>query len=111
MSFADLTQSMSSIVFGALGEPVTVMREDMPSLTVTGLFKAEHEAVDVRSGVSVSSVQPVLELRACDVPGGVDEGDAVQVQGCRYQVTDVRPDGHGTLKLLLHKLGARHGDD
>lgn len=88
-----------------------VMREEMPPLTVTGLFKADHEAVDARAGVPVSSVQPVLELRACDVPGGVDEGDAVQVQGRCYRVTDVRPDGHGTLKLLLHAVGARHGED
>ena len=34
------------------------------------------------------------------------EGDAVTVQGQLYLIVEVRPDGHGFLKLLLHKGGS-----
>ena len=64
---------------------------------------AAHEAVDASTGVPVSTVQPVLELQEQDVPGGLEEGDAVMIRGISYVVADVRPDGHSILKLFLHK--------
>lgn len=112
MSFADLTQTMSTVVFGVLGEPVTLLRENADPCIVTGLFKADHEIVDVSTGVAVSTMQPVLEVQAVDVPGGVDgieEGDHVEVQSMRYLIVDVQPDGHGTLKLFLHRAGHKTG--
>lgn len=63
MNFANLTQSMTVVVFGILGEPVTLQREGESPLSVTGLFKADYEAVDVSTGVPISTVQPVLEVR------------------------------------------------
>ena len=38
-----------------------------------------------------------------DLPATPTEGDAVTVQGALYLIVDVRPDGHGFLKLMLHK--------
>jgi hypothetical protein len=103
MSFADLANGMHGAVFGSIGEPVY-----MNGIAVTGIFKAEHESVDVSTGVPVSSVQPVLEIREKDAPG-VEEGDSVVARGIPYVVTDVRPDGHDVLKLFLHKAGS-HDD-
>jgi hypothetical protein len=100
MSFADLTKTMHGAVFGSIGEPVVVN-----GTAVTGIFKADYEALDVSSGVPVSTVQPVLEVREYELLDGVEEGDAVVVQGKTYVVADVRPDGHGVLKLFLHKSG------
>lgn len=103
MSFAKLTRHMAVVVFGILGEPVTLLPEDADPFVVTGLFKADHEEIDVSTGIPISSVQPVLEVRALDA-GDIEEGDRAEVQGVLYQIVDVRPDGHGTLKVFLHKI-------
>ncbi|GHV50512.1 hypothetical protein FACS1894168_1720 [Deltaproteobacteria bacterium] len=102
MSYADLTKIMHGAVFSTIGEPVIVNGK-----TVTGIFRAEHEAVDVETGVAVSSVQPLLEVRESDLPETVDDGDPVIIRGLAYVVADARPDGFGVLKLFLHKIGGQ----
>lgn len=77
--FADFTSVMFGTVFSTFGEPVTLIQDDK-SCTLTGIFKADAEAVDVSAGVAVSTVQPVLELREADLPISVEEGDAVIIQ-------------------------------
>jgi hypothetical protein len=104
MAFPDLTPGLHSAVFSVFGEPVVVN-----GVTATGVFTAAHEAVDVSAGVPVSSTQPVLEMREQDMPEGIEEGDAVTVRGVSYVVADVRPDGYGVLKLLLHKASKHDG--
>ncbi len=104
--FEDMTKSMSAVVFSVLGEPVTVHREGEPPVAVTGLFLAEHESVDVRAVVPVSTVQPVLELIESDLPGSIEEGDRITVQGRDYLVVDVRPDGYGHIELALQRTSA-----
>ncbi|WP_298034809.1 hypothetical protein [uncultured Desulfovibrio sp.] len=97
MAFADLTTGLHAAVFGTFGEPVVVN-----GIPATGVFMAAHESVDVSTGTPVSTVQPVLEVKERDCPD-VEEGDAVNVRGVAYVVADVRPDGHGILKLFLHR--------
>lgn len=102
MVFADTVQSLLyPAVFSTFGEPVIVNGSLM-----TGIFTAAYEGVDVSTGVSVSTVQPVLEVREQDFPHGVEEGDAVIVRSLAYVVADTRPDGHGLLKLFLHKVNS-----
>ena len=104
--FGDLTQAMSAIVLTTFGEPVVFHIEGQPqALASRGVFTAMHQEVDASTGVSVSSVQPVLEVRLVDLPATPTEGDAVTVQGVLYLIVEVRPDGHGFLKLMLHKGG------
>lgn len=104
MAFAELSAAMFPTVFALFGEPVTVRLGDESAETlVTGIFRAEAESVDLSTGVPVSTVQPLLEIRELELPQGVDEDDHVTVRGQTYRVVDVRPDGHGTLKLFLHK--------
>jgi hypothetical protein len=103
MAFADLTVGLHSAVFGTFGEPVVVN-----GVPATGVFMAAHESVDVSTGTPVSTVQPVLEVKERDFPDGIEEGDVVNVRCVSYVVADVRPDGHGVLKLFLHKA---HHDD
>lgn len=84
------------------GEPITVTHADNSQTTVVGIFTADHEAVDVSTGVVVSTVQPVLEILGSDFPEGLEQGDIVLIQEKQYIITDIRPDGHGLLKLFLH---------
>lgn len=107
--FSELTRSMSAIVLTTFGEPVVFHLEGQPeALTRRAIFTAMHQDVDTRSGVPVSSTQPMLEVRQVDLPALPTQGDAVTVQGALYLIVDVQPDGHGFLKLLLHKGGSEH---
>lgn len=104
MAFADTVESLlHPAVFDTFGEPASVN-----DTVLTGIFTAAHEGVDVSTGVPVSTVQPVLEVRKQDLANGVEQGDPVTVRGLGYVVVDVRPDGHGTMKLFLHR--ADYGD-
>ena len=107
--FGEMTKALSAIVLTTFGEPVVFHLEGqgMP-IDSTGVFTAQHQAVDASTGVAVSTVQPVLEVRQADLPALPTEGDAVTVQGVLYLIVDVRPDGHGFLKLMLHKGGTGH---
>lgn len=104
--FGDLTRAMSSIVLTTFGEPVVFHLEGQAeALPGRGVFSAAYQEVDASTGVPVSMVQPVLEVRQADLPATPSEGDAVTVQGVLYLIVEVRPDGHGFLKLMLHKGG------
>jgi len=104
--FADLSKALSATVLATFGEPVVFHLEGQAApLDGTGVFTAAHQEVDASTGVAVSMVQPVLEVRQADLPASPTEGDAVSVQGVLYLIVDVRPDGHGFLKLMLHKGG------
>jgi len=102
--FGDLTRAMSAIVLTTFGEPVVFHLEGQAeALPGRGVFTATHQEVDASTGVPVSMVQPVLEVRQADLPATPTEGDAVTVQGVLYLIVGVRPDGHGFLKLMLHR--------
>ena len=104
--FGDLTRAMSAIVLTTFGEPVVFHLEGQAeALPGQGVFSAVHQEVDASTGVPVSMAQPVLEVRQTDLPATPTEGDAVTVQGVLYLIVEVRPDGHGFLKLMLHKGG------
>lgn len=104
--FGELTRAVSSIVLTTFGEPVVFHIEGQTdALPGRGVFTAVHQEVDASTGVPVSMVQPVLEVRQADLPATPTEGDAVTVQGVLYLIVEVRPDGHGFLKLMLHKGG------
>ncbi|MEK7214396.1 MAG: hypothetical protein AAB289_02215 [Chloroflexota bacterium] len=104
--FGDLTRAMSAIVLTTFGEPVVFHIEGQAeALPGRGVFSAANQEVDASTGVPVSMVQPVLEVRQADLPATPTEGDAVTVQGVLYLIVEVRPDGHGFLKLMLHKGG------
>lgn len=107
--FADLTRQMSATVLATFGEPVVFHIEGLAApIDGTGVFTAAHQDVDASTGVPVSMVQPVLEVRQSDLPATPTDGDAVTVQGVLYLIVEVRPDGHGFLKLILHKGGGGH---
>ena len=102
--FADLTRALSATVLATFGEPVVFHLEGQAApIDGRGVFTAVHQEVDASTGVAVSTVQPVLEVRQVDLPAMPTEGDAVTVQGVLYLIVDVRADGHGFLKLMLHR--------
>jgi len=104
--FAAWMEVVSSAVLATFAEPVELFLEGQAApAVVRGIFVPAHQEVDVRTGVPVASVQPVLEVWAEHLPATPTEGDAVVVRGVRYTIVEVRPDGIGFLKLMLHKGG------
>ena len=72
--------------------------------SVRGVFDAEHEEIDLGTGVPVSSVGPVIGIKLADFdPEPVQDGTFV-IQGKTYSVVDVRPDGQGGAELPLHEV-------
>ena len=85
-----------------MAEAVTLHVEGV-DIPARGVFVAEFESLDVDAGVPVSTVQPMLEVAAFDVPVVPAQGDEVTVRGQKYMIVDARPDGHDFIKLLLHR--------
>ena len=85
-----------------MAEAVTLQVEGV-DIPARGVFVAEFESLDVDAGVPVSTVQPMLEVAAFDVPVVPTQGDEVTVRGQKYMIVDARPDGHDFIKLLLHR--------
>ena len=85
-----------------MAEAVTLHVEGV-DIPARGVFVAEFESLDVDAGVPVSTVQPMLEVAAFDVPVVPTQGDEVTVRGKKYMIVDARPDGHDFIKLLLHR--------
>ncbi len=85
-----------------MAEAVTLHVEGV-DIPARGVFVAEFESLDVDAGVPVSTIQPMLEVAAFDVPVVPTQGDEVTVRGQKYMIVDARPDGHDFIKLLLHR--------
>lgn len=117
--FEHLTRAMSTTVLATFGEPVVFFMEDGTQIKGQGVFSAVYQEASVRpggqasTGIGVSTVQPVLEVVATHLPAQPTEGDEVGVRGLRYLIVDAQPDGHGFLRLFLHKNGvmAEEEDD
>lgn len=88
------------------GVTATYAPVSSPSTTssVIGIFDAAHLAVDVSSGVPVSSVNPVFTCRTSDLTGGGNAGDLFTINGTAYQARDVQPDGTGMTVVELETV-------
>ena len=83
--------------FGAVGVFTPAGGE---GVAVAGIFDAAHrEAVQAEAGVSTSA--PAFTVFATDLPAGAAQGDALEVEGRRWRVADMEPDGTGLVRLVL----------
>lgn len=85
------------------GEPVTFTPQGGAAASVSGIFDATTEAIDLDTGMPVRRARPQLGVRLADLPSAPEEGDQVQVRGIDYVVVDVDEDGQGGAKLLLQR--------
>lgn len=86
------------------GEDATYTPQGQGGVAISGAFDAQHQEVDVQTGVPVSTVGPVLGVRLADLPQAPAQGDQVTVRGVGYVVADIEPDGHGGALLRLHEV-------
>jgi len=104
MGFAALADAMLTTATRQFGVDVIYKRGPDES-QIRGVFDAVYEKVDPRTGMTVTSTNPLLGVRAADLPSGMAiQGDRVVVAGVEYRVNQPEPDGEGGLTLDLHKV-------
>lgn len=102
MSWEDIAQRAVRDAVAALGEAVTYTAASGESVTITGDFQSQHQAIDPNTGVPFYSTDPVMTVVLADLPTGSPwEGDTVTHRGKVYRVTGDQPDGDGGTLLEL----------
>lgn len=90
------------------GEPATYIPASGASYPITGVFDSAYKDVTlIDVGLDANAVQPVLGVRSALFMSKPVQGDQVRIPsvGKLYLVRDVRPDGHGWIKLMLADTG------
>lgn len=90
------------------GEPATYKPAAGGSFAITGIFDRAYKEVGlIDFDVGANSTQPVLGVRASQFPSPPLQGDMVYIPSVNitYYVRDPRPDGHGSIKLMLSDSG------
>lgn len=70
--------------------------------SLPGIFDSAHTSSDAGAGVEVSSYAPTFTCRTSDA-GGLGQRDFIEIEGARFEVADVEPDGTGVTILVLWK--------
>jgi hypothetical protein len=101
MGWREQIEALQGAAVRTFTEPVTYSPAAGGSLELTGIFRQSHIGVDPGMSIEVSSENPVLELRASDLPAGPNRADRVVIRSVRYRVADHIEDGEGMLSLEL----------
>lgn len=67
------------------------------------IFDDEHTSMQLFGGVEVSRTSPTADLRLSQLSPAPKQDDEINVRGQDYMITDVQPDGHGMVSLILTK--------
>lgn len=90
------------------GEPATYLPANGTSYAITGVFDSAYRDVGlIDLEVDANTLQPVLGVRTGAFLAPPVQGDQVRMLSVSklYFVRDVRPDGHGWVKLMLADTG------
>lgn len=101
MAFSDLTAGVLGACVATFGESVTYTPQGGSPESITGIFNARTEQVDLASGVL--SYQPTLGVKVADLSTSPRVGDTLTVRSQGYRVVDIDEDGEGGAVLLLHR--------
>lgn len=88
--------------FAAFARAITVTRQGGSPTAARGIFNSSHQGVDPNTGAVVLIDKPVVDVILSEMPGGdLKRGDAVDVGGTAYSVSEVRDDGEGVASAIL----------
>lgn len=91
-------------IFGE-SEPVLYEPASYESFSTTGIFdKAYREQSSVGDVIGMTIEVPVLGIRLANFTNPPKQGDQLTITrtNITYVVKEVRPDGHGSAKLMLN---------
>lgn len=97
-TFADRAAGASVITFEPAGGTPVVIEH--------AIFRDAHLAVDVETGLQVTSDEPEVSFRVADLPRFPAEGDHVVRNTTRYRVIEPMKDGEGGVKCALRRAAA-----
>lgn len=72
-------------------------------VTLRAVFDAAHREVDTSMDVPITTVRPICDARIEDLPFEPMQGDQLTADGRTYTITDIRPDGAGTVRLIMRE--------
>ena len=100
----DLAAMVGSAARDAFATTVLYRPQVGEPVTIAAIFHAEHAEAGLAGGVPVTTTAPVLDVLLADLPVEPEEGDTLTVAGSDYRVVDIRTDGMGGAKLILHRV-------
>lgn len=105
MAFDDLLASVDSTSRLVLGRAVTYTPTVGDAVEVQGVFDAAFVRVDTGTP-GVASTGPAVWLGLSDLPSNpvTDSTATVTVGGTTYVAHEARPDGLGSVLLILHEV-------
>lgn len=90
------------------GEPVTFFPDDQSQgFTRLAVFDEGYIDVTAANGQAITSARPVVGVRLIELPLPPEQDWQVAIERTqkRYEVKEVRDDGHGHALLLMNLLG------
>lgn len=104
VDWAKATDAVISICRDTFGKQVSyTLVGGGGTVSIDGIFEAQHVALRVGSGPESSMVAPALGIRLADLPRKPAKGDFVTVDSVNYRVSDSQEDGQGGATLILHR--------
>lgn len=107
MAWSDMAAAAQEAAKATFSESVTYEPEGLAELTVLAIYSSVHHEVDLELNVSVNTENPLVALRAVDLPADPTETDHVRVglprysPERRYRVKRKESDGQGWWLLYL----------
>lgn len=102
----DWDQVVIGPTVAVFGEAITYLPAAGGSLSITGVFDEAYSDVDLAGGTAVTTDSPVLGVQLSQFPATPAQGDQLTVMrtATTYVIREVRPDGHGSARLLLNEV-------
>jgi len=99
----DWDSAVLAPLFDVFAEPVVYTPFNQRPFSARGVFDDAYEGIDLIGGMPVNSSMPILGIRLAEFPAMPEQDDTLQIVRTRevFTVKDVRPDSHGSAKLLL----------
>ena len=100
MAWTDDRALPQDAAFELFGRDVTYTPSGGSATTIRGIFRDAETGVD-DLGLTVSTNQPILDVRGSDIPSVQLSADTFIVDAVSYSVADVLRDGEGLTRLRL----------
>lgn len=106
----DWDQHLLAPLHGMFGDPVEYRPVGKPGFTINGIFDRAYTQVaeNLDGDAEINTTKPILGVREEEFPQLPQQGDRLYISTVAgkpheklYAVSDVQPDSHGGLKLVL----------
>ncbi|MEH6477978.1 MAG: hypothetical protein V7727_19965 [Sneathiella sp.] len=108
MSWAEMTDNLSSACNDTFGQEVDYTPRRGTSFPLIAIFDADHVVIEGGGEVGIETVKPVLSVQnSLFEPAGHPapaQGDTVKFSGKEYEIVSAQPDGESDTLLILSRV-------